>query len=80
MKYPKFWIYVIAAIVAVMIVACMCSCEMTRQTRTIENVGGTTFDVIEVDSCEYIIGNAGYKGYMAHKGNCKYCAKRNEQR
>ena len=80
MKYPKFWIYVIAAIVAAMIVACLCSCNLTRQTRTIQNVGGTTFDVIEVDSCEYIIGNIGYKGYMAHKGNCKYCAKRNEQR
>ena len=80
MKYPKFWIYVITAIVAFMIVACFCSCEPTRRTRTIENVGGTTFDVIEVDSCEYIIGNVGYKGYMAHKGNCKYCAKRNEQR
>ena len=79
MKYPKFWIYVIAAIVAFMIVACFCH-STTRRTRTIENVGGTTFDVIEVDSCEYIIGNAGYKGYMAHKGNCKYCAKRNEQR
>ena len=80
MKYPKFWIYVIAVIVAAMIVACLCSCEPTRRTRTIENVGGTTFDVIEIDSCEYIIGNAGYKGYMAHKGNCKYCAKRNGQR
>ena len=45
----------------------------------IEN-GGTFFDVIEIDSCEYIVGNAGYKGYLAHKGNCKYCAKRNEQR
>ena len=32
MKYPKFWIYIIAAIVAAMIVACLCSCKnlMTR--------------------------------------------------
>ena len=70
----------LVAIVAAMIVVCLCSCEPTRRTRTIEHVGGTTFDVIEVDSCEYIIGNSGYKGYMAHKGNCKYCAKRNELR
>ena len=80
MKYPKFWIYIIVAIVAAMIVACLCSCEPARQTQTIKNVGGTFFDVIEIDSCEYIVGNAGNKGYLAHKGNCKYCAKRNEQR
>ena len=64
MKYPKFWIYIIAAIVAAMIVAFLCSCEPTRQTRTIENVSGTCFDVIVIDSCEYVIGSAGYKGYM----------------
>ena len=76
MKYPKFWIYVIAAIVAAMIAACLCSCERALQTRTIENINGTCFDVIEIDSCEYVIANAGYKGYMAHKGNCKYCEQR----
>ena len=48
----------------------------TKEPRTITNVAGTSFDVIEVDSCEYIIGYAGYKGYMAHKGNCKYCKQR----
>lgn len=77
MKYPKFWIYIEAAIVAAMIVACLCSC--TRQPRTIENVGGSTFDVIEIDGCEYVIGSAGYKGYMAHKGNCKYCEQRRKR-
>lgn len=37
MEYPKFWIYIIAAIVSAMIVACLCSCEnlMTR------NFGGS---------------------------------------
>ena len=52
------------------------ACNETRKTKTIDNVSGTAFDVIEVDSCEYIIGSAGYKGYMAHKGNCKYCEQR----
>lgn len=68
-----------AAIVAALIVACLCSCRPTRQTRTIENVSGTCFDVIEIDGCEYVIGNSGYKGYLAHKGNCKYCAERNKK-
>ena len=48
----------------------------TKAERTVKNVDGTSFDVIEVDSCEYIIGDSGYQGYMAHKGNCKYCEQR----
>ena len=79
MKYPKFWIYIIAAIVVAMILACLCSCERSRDTRTATGIGGTCFDVIEIDSCEYIIGGAGYKGYMAHKGNCKYCEERRKR-
>ena len=52
------------------------ACNETRKTKTVDNVSGTAFDIIEVDSCEYLIGSAGYKGYMAHKGNCKYCEQR----
>lgn len=36
----------------------------------------TQFFVVEYDSCEYIMRAVGYKGYLAHKGNCKYCAER----
>ena len=80
MRYPKFWIYIITAIVAAMIAACLCSCNQTRQTRTTENINGTTFDVIVIDSCEYLIGSALYEGYMAHKGNCKYCEQRHKHK
>lgn len=35
------------------------------------------FTVIEIDSCEYVISlGTGYRGYMAHKGNCKHCTKK----
>ena len=35
------------------------------------------FAVIEIDSCEYLISlETGYRGHMAHKGNCKHCAKK----
>ena len=79
MKYPKFWIYIIVTVVVAMVVTCLCSCEPTRKTRTIESVGGTYFDVIVIDSCEYVISDSGYKGYMAHKGNCKYCEQRRKR-
>lgn len=37
---------------------------------------GYGFNVVVVDSCEYIICESGYKGFMAHKGNCKFCEQR----
>ena len=32
------------------------------------------YDVVVIDSCEYLRLRRGYQGYMAHKGNCKHCA------
>ena len=55
------------------------ACNTTRKGRTTENVDGSVFDVIVVDSCEYLIGDCGYSGYMAHKGNCKYCEQRRKK-
>lgn len=37
------------------------------------------FAVVEYDSCEYVIRSAGHKGFLAHKGNCRYCAERRKQ-
>ena len=38
---------------------------------------------IVIDSCEYLVGivQGGYQGYgfLAHKGNCKYCAERRKR-
>ena len=41
------------------------------------------FSIIMVDSCEYLLrtytaGYSGY-GYLAHKGNCRFCAERRKQ-
>ena len=55
------------------------ACNETTKTRTTENIDGTTFDVIEVDSCEYLVATRGYHGYMALKGNCKYCEQRRKK-
>ena len=62
--------------------------EMTPQQIAHEkNLQG--FSVIVVDSCEYIIKRevmyynsahpSGF-GYMAHKGNCRFCAERNKNK
>lgn len=55
----------------------------TVQTNQVYVVNGVNLHVVEIDSCEYLIGNmvCGYQGYgyLTHKGNCKYCAERRKR-
>ena len=50
------------------------------QIKIFDNV---SYQIIIIDSCEYIIGkddspyNGGY--FLTHKGNCKFCTKRNNK-
>lgn len=67
------------AFLFIVVLLTLTACNESRKTQTIENIGNTNFDVIEIDSCEYVIGSFGYKGYMAHKGNCKYCEQRKHE-
>ena len=52
------------------------SCNNTVETDTVEQ----DYRVVVIDSCEYVMFDraAGYHGFgfMAHKGNCKFCAER----
>jgi hypothetical protein len=44
---------------------------------------GVNYQIVEIDSCEYIIGrdDGGYNGgyFLSHKGNCKFCAERSKK-
>jgi len=42
-----------------------------------KKANGYFISIIEFDSCEYLISGYGYSQMMTHKGNCKFCAKRN---
>jgi hypothetical protein len=37
------------------------------------------FKVIVYDSCEYIMRENSYQGFLAHKGNCRFCEERIKQ-
>lgn len=37
------------------------------------------YDIVIVDSCEYIISTYNYGGVLAHKGNCRFCTERNRR-
>lgn len=58
--------------------------KKVRKTKQIQEreLFSTSFEtqgyaILEIDSCEYIMyDGSGYKGGIAHKGNCKYCKNR----
>lgn len=66
------WIWLI--VVAIFILISIQHCK--NETSDYPTHKGIGFDTVEIDSCEYLIGGSAYQGYMAHKGNCKFCAKR----
>ncbi len=47
--------------------------------RDLRGNNGGGYDVVVIDSCEYLVRQSGYSGYMAHKGNCKFCRIRNKK-
>ena len=34
------------------------------------------FEIMEIDSCEYVVKYFDMNYFFAHKGNCKYCTER----
>lgn len=55
------------------------SCGDTKENKSRDT--DCNYKVIEVDSCEYLIYKEGSNsGWGVHKGNCKYCKLRNENK
>lgn len=65
-------VYLITIILAVLL---LMSCEEEHQPKKI--VDG--YEIIVVDSCEYLILPYYKGGVMSHKGNCRFCAERNKR-
>ena len=68
---------ILLALAAIMIVGC------SSNNRTAPNCG-TDYHVYVIDSCEYIgvindvFSNREFN-YLAHKGNCRFCAERRKK-
>lgn len=56
-----------------------CSEDIYNKNSELHDQDGDGFRVAVVDSCEYVYRIDGYKGFMAHKGNCKFCEQRNKK-
>jgi hypothetical protein len=55
----------------------MVGCEETKEDiKYATDEKGYTYELIVIDSCEYICTSS-YK--LAHKGNCKYCLERSKK-
>lgn len=65
-------VYLITIILAVLLLT---SCDRKNPDGSYDPERSLTFNVIRIDSCEYI---QYWKG-LAHKGNCRYCAERNRR-
>ena len=68
-----------AALAAILLLAAVfSSCKIESDV----SVVGTTYgpyEIIQLDSCEYVVFREAYKGGICHKGNCKFCAARHSR-
>jgi hypothetical protein len=82
--------FAFAYVLLVAVIFCGCQQETINKAeqgygdkKAIEIFIGVNYQIVEIDSCEYIIGrdNGGYNGgyFLSHKGNCKFCAERSKK-
>ena len=64
---------ILIALFALMMAGC------GNQQRIANSLTEEDFGVFVYDSCEYIIAFHGYKGFLSHKGNCRFCKKRKQK-
>jgi len=64
---------ILLALAALMMVGC------SNQNDIAELVEEEDFSTIEYDSCEYLLRVGMYQGYLAHKGNCRFCKERRQK-
>jgi hypothetical protein len=47
-----------------------------KNTEFVVKGGNSPLIIVEVDSCEYLLGEWGNATVLTHKGNCKFCLQR----
>ena len=68
-------------ILLILAILAIVSCEYKTEADREEAKRLNGFNIVVIDSCEYIIQNraSGYS-YFAHKGNCRFCKERREKK
>lgn len=67
-------------LLALAFVMCGCDLNLENQSQEVQRLldPRIDYDIIIIDSCEYI-RTSGYDTHYEHKGNCKYCAERRKK-
>lgn len=73
--------FVFAYVLLVAVIFCGCGNEPKTEQQIKQESNWQGFEVIVIDSCEYINRLEGvHSGYrFTHKGNCKFCAERSKK-
>lgn len=64
---------ILLVLTSLMMVGCV------NQSDIAKSVEEGDFSTIEYDSCEYLLRVGVSKGYLAHKGNCRFCKERRQK-
>lgn len=62
---------VLLALAALMMVGCI-----EHKGTPIKDSNNCTWEVVTIDSCEYIVEYGKYGSVLSHKGNCRFCQQR----
>lgn len=68
-----------SALVIVLIIVVFSIQKCRDDNADYQTTGGHGYNTEIIDSCEYLVRHEGYSGYMAHKGNCKFCEERRKK-
>jgi hypothetical protein len=68
---------------AMLLTILSCGCREVntprKDTGFVVREGNEPLLIVEVDSCEYLLGAWGDETLLTHKGNCKFCLERNKK-
>ena len=66
-------------ILAMLLLAAVFSSCNNENNKSEVNKDYNSYEIIKLDSCEYVVFRELYKGGICHKGNCKFCAVRHSR-
>jgi hypothetical protein len=77
--------FAFAYVLLVAVIFCGCGSDNPKQQEEqkplnqIQSIETGYVQVVQIDSCEYVIWNYGYAGGIVHKQNCKFCVERSKK-
>lgn len=66
---------ILLVLTSLIMVGCVYKSEAEREEA--KRLDG--FNIVVIDSCEYLKMTNGHAGYFAHKGNCRFCKERRQK-